>query len=97
MVMIESILKFLSAYVEKLPRIGVPRDKQGHFIVGAVLFFLLAACGAPTLFAVGIVSLIGAAKEIYDHFHPDLYTCDFFDWLATTLGGLFALAVWSVL
>lgn len=95
--MIESILKFLSAYVEKLPQIGVPKDKQAHFIVGAVLFFLLAACGAHTLYAVGMVSLIGAAKEIYDHFHPDLYSCDFFDWLATTLGGLFALAVWSVL
>lgn len=95
--MIEFILKFFSAYVEKLPRIGVPKDKQAHFIGGAVLFFLLAACGAPTLFAVGIVSFIGAAKEVYDHFHPDLYTCDFFDWLATTLGGLFALAVWSVL
>lgn len=95
--MIEFILKFLSAYVEKLPRIGVPKDKQAHFIVGAGLFFLLAACGVPTLFAICIVSLIGAAKEIYDHFHPDLYTCDFFDWLATTLGGLFAFAVWSVL
>lgn len=75
---------------------SIPADKQAHFISGAILFFLLIICQVPPEYAVISVSLIGAAKEIYDHYHPLLHTCDIYDWLATTLGGVAGFAVWCI-
>lgn len=96
--MIESILKYLNRYVALLPaNIGIPPDKQAHFVSGALLFFLLIICQVPAMFAAVVVSIIGAAKEVYDHYHPLLHTCDIYDWLATTLGGVAGFVVWLAL
>lgn len=72
----------------------IPADKQGHFISGFILFFLLLACQVPALFAVAGVSLVGVAKEVYDHYHPLEHTADVYDWLATTLGGVAGFWLW---
>ena len=67
------------------PRIPVPLDKQAHFISGMLGSLILAffiGC-----WAIVCISLIAIAKEVYDYKHPLTHTCDFFDWLATTLGG----------
>lgn len=93
--MIESILKYLNRYAARLPvNALIPQDKEAHFVSGALLFFLLIICQVPAIFAVVIVSLIGAAKEAYDYYHPLMHTCDFYDWLATTLGGVAGFVIW---
>lgn len=56
-------------------------DKAEHFILGA----LVALCPIYPLIAVIIVAV---GKEIYDHFHPDVHTCDAMDAIATIVGGL---------
>lgn len=68
--------------------IPVPIDKQAHFSVGALLAF-------PAYFVIGywallLVAIVAALKEWYDYKHPN-HTADFYDWLATTLGGIFIL------
>lgn len=61
-------------------------DKQLHFLVGAVIAL---ACGyfIHPIGAVLVAALIGAIKEIYDHYHPN-HTVDVLDFLATAAGGL---------
>ncbi len=90
--MIEKILTLLNNLTAKvyIP-CGVPADKQSHFIYGALTY--IAAYFVIGYWAVLLVSAIGVAKEVYDHFHPDKHTCDFFDWLATTLGGVAGLVL----
>jgi hypothetical protein len=39
------------------------------------------------------VAVIAAFKEYYDYLHKEVHTCDFYDWLATVLGGVFALSL----
>lgn len=95
--MIESILKFLNRYAALLPaNISIPQDKSAHFFSGMLLFVLLLLCQLPATFAMLAVSLIGVAKEIYDHYHPLEHTADVYDWLATTLGGVAAFALWWI-
>ena len=67
-------------------RIPVPLDKQAHFISGAILGAVLT----PFIgwWSVLVVSLIAMGKEIYDFLHRNNHTPDFWDWVATTLGGL---------
>jgi hypothetical protein len=83
----------LFALLAKLssPHIPVALDKQAHFVTGAVmgLFGYLIL----EYYSLILVAVIAAAKEYYDHLHPEIHTCDFFDWLATVLGGVFALAL----
>jgi hypothetical protein len=43
------------------------------------------------------VAVIAALKEIYDALHPDKHTADFWDWVATTLGGLVGFVTVSLL
>jgi hypothetical protein len=64
----------------------VPCDKQLHFICG----FIIAAVLTPFIgfYAVVIVAIIALLKEIYDALHPDKHTPDFWDWVATSLGGV---------
>ena len=65
----------------------VPADKQAHFLCGLVIAALLTPfIGAYSIVVVAIVALL---KEIYDYLHKDIPTPDFWDWVATTLGGLF--------
>jgi hypothetical protein len=73
----------------------IPADKQGHALIGALIFVL--ASFVLLLFlpmplvppqALLIVVVIGALKEIYDAYHPDMHTCDVWDWVATVAGGM---------
>jgi uncharacterized membrane protein YdcZ (DUF606 family) len=69
----------------------VPADKQMHFICGLVIAALLTPfIGA---YSILVVAVIAALKEIYDARHPDKHTADFWDWVATTLGGVFGFVV----
>jgi hypothetical protein len=65
---------------------GIPADKQMHFISG----FIIATVLTPFIgfYSVAIVAIIAALKEIYDYLHPESHTADFWDWVATTLGGV---------
>lgn len=64
----------------------IPCDKQMHMLCG----FIIAAVLTPLIgfYAVAVVAIIALLKEIYDALHPDKHTADFWDWVATTLGGL---------
>jgi hypothetical protein len=73
------------------PRIPVPLDKQAHFVTGAISgLFGYLILGYYSLI---LVAVIAAFKEYYDYLHKDIHTCDFYDWLATVLGGIFALSL----
>lgn len=80
----------------------IPADKQGHALMGAIIFALanvvLLLFIPPTLVppqALLIVAAAGALKETYDAYHPDKHTCDFWDFVATTVGGCIGyIAVW---
>jgi len=77
------------------PRIPVPLDKQAHFITGAAMgLFGYLILGYYSLI---LVAVIAAFKEYYDYLHPNIHTCDFYDWLATVLGGIFILVLIYVL
>ena len=79
-----SLLMHLSS-----PRIPVPLDKQAHFLSGAILATaILLVTGSASVSFVS-VSLIACLKEVYDLLHKDKHTPDVWDWVATTIGGLF--------
>ena len=83
----------LFALLAKLsnPRIPVALDKQAHFITGAILS--LIAYFIIGYWALLLVMVVAGAKEWYDYKHPTIHSCDFFDWLATTLGAIVTLGV----
>jgi len=87
----------LFALLAKLssPRIPVPLDKQTHFVIGALLGLVFSV--VIGYWAILIVALIAVAKEVYDYKHPLIHTCDFYDWLATTLGGILGAGIWHQL
>lgn len=87
----------LFALLAKLssPRIPVPLDKQAHFISGMLGSMLLAFFIG--FWAIVIIALIALAKEVYDYKHPLIHTCDFYDWLATTLGGILGAGLWQLI
>jgi hypothetical protein len=73
----------------------VPADKQMHFICGLVIAALLTPfIGAYSIVVVAIIALL---KEIYDYLHKDIHTPDFWDWVATTLGGVVGFVVVALL
>jgi hypothetical protein len=83
----DKIIAKLNAFLSQFCIVcKVPCDKQMHFICG----FIIAAVLTPFIgfYAVAIVAIIAAFKEIYDSLHPESHTADFWDWVATTLGGL---------
>jgi hypothetical protein len=69
----------------------VPCDKQMHFLSG----FIIAAVLTPFIgaYSIVVVAVIAALKEIYDARHPDKHTADFWDWVATVLGGIVGFVV----
>jgi hypothetical protein len=69
----------------------VPADKQAHALAG----FIIAAVLTPFIgaYSILVVAIIAALKEIYDYMHPDKHTADFWDWVATTLGGVVGFVV----
>ena len=73
----------------------VPADKQMHFICGLVIAALLTPfIGAYSIVVVAIIALL---KEIYDYLHKDIHTPDFWDWVATVLGGLVGFVIVALL
>jgi hypothetical protein len=73
----------------------VPCDKQMHFLSG----FIIAAVLTPFIgaYSILVVAVIAALKEIYDARHPDKHTADFWDWVATVLGGVVGFVVVALL
>ena len=73
----------------------VPADKQAHFLCGLVIAAILTPfIGAYSIVVVAIIALL---KELYDFLHPESHTADFLDWVATTLGGVVAFVIISLL
>ncbi len=73
----------------------VPADKQMHFICGLVI----AALFTPFIgaYSIAVVAIVALAKEIYDYLHKDIHTPDFWDWVATVLGGLVGFVIVALL
>lgn len=72
----------------------LPQDKVDHFIAGCAIALL--SCIIFSVFykpiytfyiSMGMVSLAGLGKELYDYYHPENHTADIFDALATLAGG----------
>jgi hypothetical protein len=73
----------------------VPADKQMHFICGLVIAALLTPfIGAYSIVVVAVIALL---KEIYDYLHKEIHTPDFWDWVATVLGGLVGFVIVALL
>jgi uncharacterized membrane protein YdcZ (DUF606 family) len=92
----EKIIAKLNAFLSQFCIVcKVPCDKQMHFICG----FIIAAVLTPFIgfYAVVVVAIIALLKEIYDALHPDKHTADFWDWVATTLGGLVGFVTVSLI
>ena len=95
----EALIAKVNAFLAKLyPSIlagKVPVDKFMHFIGGLVIAALLTPfIGAYSIVVVAIVALL---KEIYDYLHKDIHTPDFWDWVATVLGGVVGFVVVALL
>ena len=94
--MIEKLLTFMNYWLGKLYiPCGIPADKQMHFISGAILGIVLT----PFIGWVSIlwVSAFACAKEIYDYEYKSIHTPDFYDWAATTLGGVLGTVIVSLI
>lgn len=75
-------------------------DKKLHFIAGAAVAGVASLVAAqvlkPTAAAVvGLVVcvVVAVAKEVYDHFHPDVHTASWQDAAVTAIGGIAGSAV----
>jgi hypothetical protein len=88
----EALIAKVNAFLAKLYiPCKVPADKQMHFICGLVIAVLLTPfIGA---YSIVVVAIIAFAKEIYDYLHKDIHTPDFWDWVATVLGGIAGFVV----
>jgi len=72
----------------------VPCDKQMHFICGLVIAALLTPfIGAYSILAVSTIAIL---KETYDYEYKSIHTPDFWDWAATTLGGILGTVIVSL-
>ena len=71
----------------------IPYDKKLHFLAG-LGFSILFGIWAP-LYGLLAAIAAGIAKEIYDYL--DYEKCDFFDMLATWLGGIVGFGVMIIL
>lgn len=92
----EKLIEKLTAFLSQFCIVcKVPCDKQMHFISG----FIIAAVLTPFIgaYSIAVVAVIALLKEIYDYLHPDKHTADFWDWVATTLGGIVGFVVTALL
>ena len=94
----EALIAKVNAFLAKLyPSIlagKVPVDKFMHFVCGLVIAALFTPfIGAYSIVVVAIVALL---KEIYDYEYKSIHTPDFYDWAATTLGGVLGTAIVSL-
>ncbi len=80
-----------------IQNIYVPADKQAHLLSGAIggiaMFILTGSFGISFV----SVSLVAMFKEIYDLLHRNKHTPDVWDWVATSLGGLFGGLLGNIL
>ena len=92
----EALIAKVNAFLAKLYiPCKVPADKQAHALCGLVIAALLTPfIGAYSIVVVAIVALL---KEIYDYLHKDIHTPDFWDWVATVLGGLVGFVIVALL
>ena len=92
----EALIAKVNAFLAKLYiPCKVPADKQMHFIGGLVIAALLTPfIGAYSIVVVAIIALL---KEVYDYLHKDIHTPDFWDWVATVLGGLVGFVIVALL
>ena len=92
----EKLLKLSTAIFSKLTFTNkyIPIDKQMHFLSGfigsLVLSFVIG------YWALVVISIVAALKELYDYLHPTLHTADIWDWVATTLGGILGAVIYYV-
>jgi uncharacterized membrane protein YccC len=88
----EALIAKVNAFLAKLYiPCKVPADKQAHFLCGLVIAALLTPfIGAYSIVVVAIIALL---KEIYDYLHKNIHTPDFWDWVATVLGGLVGFVI----
>ena len=68
----------------------IPHDKCLHALGGALISAGCMIFTTPVT-AMLVVTIIGAAKEVWDYKHIDSHTPDIYDWVATILGGLIPL------
>ena len=88
----EKLLTFINYWLGKLYiPCGIPADKQMHFLSGAILGILFASVFG--WISILIVAIIACLKEIYDYEHKSIHTPDFYDWVATTLGGVLGTVI----
>jgi hypothetical protein len=94
--MLEKIIAKVNAFLSQFCIVcKVPCDKQMHFICGLVIAALLTPfIGAYSIVVVAVIALL---KEIYDYLHKDIHTPDFWDWVATVLGGLVGFVIVTLL
>ena len=92
----EALIAKVNAFLSKFcVTCKVPCDKQMHFIGGLVIAAILTPfIGAYSVLVVAIIALL---KEIYDYLHKDIHTPDFWDWVATVLGGILGFVLTSLL
>jgi len=92
----EALIAKVNAVLSKLCIVcKIPCDKQMHFLCGLVIAAVLTPfIGA---YSIAVVAVIAALKEIYDYLHPDKHTADFWDWVATVLGGIVGFVVVSLI
>ena len=94
----EKLLTFMNYWLGKLyiQNKYVPLDKFMHGLSGAILATaILLVTGSASVSFVS-VSLVACLKEVYDLLHKDKHTPDIWDWVATSLGGLLASLLFSV-
>ena len=92
----EKLLTFINYWLGKLYiPCGIPADKQMHFLSGAILGILFASVFG--WISILIVAIIACLKEIYDYEHKSIHTPDFYDWAATTLGGVLGTVIVSLI
>ncbi len=88
----EKLLTFINTWLGQLYiPCGIPADKQMHFLSGAILGILFASVFG--WISILIVAIIACLKEIYDYLNQDKHTPDFYDWVATTLGGVLGTVI----
>ena len=66
-------------------------DKVTHFLVG----YLVSTVFPSPSHGLYAVIVIAALKELYDSQHSNAHTCDFYDFLATVMGGILGFIVIS--
>ncbi len=91
MYIIELLKRYFS--LETLQGDNMPEDKSGHFVLG-LLIGLLSSFFLGIIFSFLIVLGCAAGKEFLDSFDPMHHTVDFYDFLATAIGGSIGITLY---